>query len=134
MNDEAETITSRFALTTSILPPRSISTPVGAAVLDDDLAGKAADELDIRPLQRRPQIGVGGGPAAALADRLLHQAEAFLLVAVIVVGRLEAGLLAGLDEGVEQRVAEAGRAGHAAARRCRASLPRRRANVSCRLK
>jgi hypothetical protein len=30
------------------------------------------------------QIGIGGGPAAALPDRLLHRAEAFLLLAIVV--------------------------------------------------
>ena len=41
---EAATITSRRARTVSILPPRSISTPVGAALLDQDSAGEAADQ------------------------------------------------------------------------------------------
>ena len=57
------------------------------AVLDDHAPREAADETHVRPLQRRAQIGVGGRPAAAAMDRLLHRAEAFLLGAVVVVGQ-----------------------------------------------
>ncbi|WP_443089272.1 hypothetical protein, partial [Xylophilus sp.] len=37
-------------------------------------------------------------------DRLLHRAKAFLLLAVIIVSDFKARLLAGIDEGFEQRV------------------------------
>ncbi|MNE33763.1 hypothetical protein D3C80_1274500 [compost metagenome] len=77
-----------------------------AAVLDDDLAGETVDQRDVAALQRRFQIGIGGGPAAAMMDRLLHQPETLLLGAVIVVGQLETGLRAGLNEGVEQRIVD----------------------------
>ncbi|ENN86115.1 hypothetical protein RHSP_32539 [Rhizobium freirei PRF 81] len=77
-----------------------------AAVFDDDLAGEAADELHVRPFEGRLEIGCRRGPAPAHPGRLFHQAEAFLLAAVVILCRLEACLLAGLDEGVEQRVAD----------------------------
>ena len=76
----------------------------GALILDDDAPREAFDQTHILPLQRRPQIGVGGRPAAAAMDGLLHRAKAFLLGAVVVVGRLEAGLAAGLDEGLVERI------------------------------
>jgi hypothetical protein len=76
----------------------------GAAVLDHYLAGETPDQRQVRPLQRRLEIGVGDGPAAAFPDRLLHGAETLLLFAIIVVSQLEPGLLAGLDESLEQRI------------------------------
>ena len=77
---------------------------MGALVLKQDTAGKGADQGQAARLQRRPQIGVGGGPAAALPDGGLHRAEAFLLFAVVIGGIGPTGLLAGLDKGVEQGV------------------------------
>ena len=59
----------------------------GALILDDHAPREAFDQTDILPFQRRPQIGVGGRPAAAVADGLLHRPKAFLLGAVIVVGQ-----------------------------------------------
>ncbi len=76
----------------------------GPAVLDHHAPGKAAHQRGVGPLQRRLQIGVCRRPAPAIVDGLLHQAEAFLLGAVIVVRQLEPGLLAGIEEGVEQRI------------------------------
>ena len=106
----------------------------GALILDDHPPREALDQTDILPLQRRPQIGVGRRPAAAVADRLLHRPEAFLLGAIVVVGQFETGLLACLDEGARRAGCARGRAGRAAARPCRASHPRRRAEFSMRLK
>ncbi len=76
-----------------------------ALILDDHAPREATDETDVFAPQRRPEIGIGGGPAAAEMDGLLHRAKAFLLGAVVVVGQLEAGLAAGLDEGGVERVA-----------------------------
>ena len=76
----------------------------GAALLDHNAAGEAADHRTIGPFQRGAQIGIGGGPAAALPDGGLHRAEALLLLAVIIVGGLIARLPPGLDKGPEQRV------------------------------
>ncbi len=106
----------------------------GALILDDHAAREALDQTHVFALQRRPQIGVGGRPAAAAMDGLLHRAEAFLLRAVIVLGQLEAGLAAGLDEGGVERIACAGRAAHAADRRCRASPSSPPCECSMRLK
>ena len=78
--------------------------PDSATVFNHDALRQGADELDVAGLLRRPQIGVGRGPAAAFPDSLLHRAEAFLFLAVIVVGCLIARLLARLDKGFEERI------------------------------
>src|SRR5690606_21463443 len=77
----------------------------GALILDDHPPREAVDEAHILTLQGRTQISVGGGPAPAVVDGLLHRAETFLPGAVIVLRRLEAGLPSGLDEGGVERVA-----------------------------
>ncbi len=97
-------MTSRFALTIWIVLRSSISTPDGALILDDHAPREAVDQTHILALQRGAQIGVGGGPAATVEDRLFHRSKAFLLGAVVVVGRLEPGLTACLDEGGVERV------------------------------
>ena len=75
------------------------------AALHDDAAHMGPrPQLQVAALQRRLEIGVGGGPAAALPHRHLHCAKTFLALAVIVVGRRVAGLLAGVDEGAVERV------------------------------
>ena len=78
--------------------------PDSATVFDHDPLRQGADEFDVAGRLRGPQIGVGRGPATALPDRLLHRAEAFLFLAVIIVGRLIARLFARLDKGFEQGV------------------------------
>ena len=108
--EEAERITSRPASTVRDMPRESSSTPVARPSAITTRVARPETIADVAALQRRPEVGVGGGPAAALPDRLLHRAEALLLLAVVVVGELEAGLGAGLDEGVVERVA-AGAAG-----------------------
>ncbi len=99
--DEAATTTSRRARITSVLPRRVISTPTARSILNDHTPGEAVDQIHVFTFQRRAQIGVGRGPAAAIVDGLLHGAEAFLLRAIVVVGNFEARLLSGGDEGVE---------------------------------
>ena len=76
-----------------------------ALILDDHAPREATDETHVFAPERGSQIGVGGGPAAAEMDGLLHRAKAFLLGAVVVVGQLETGLAACLDEGGVERVA-----------------------------
>ena len=78
----------------------------GAPRLDHHAPGKTPQKLAIRPVQRGPQIGVCRRPAGALPDGHLHRAEAFLLLAVVIVGGLVPCLRARLDESTEQRVAQ----------------------------
>src|SRR5690606_24586464 len=75
-----------------------------ALILDDHTPRETIDEIHIPALQGGAQIGIGGGPAAAHMDRLLHGAEAFLLGAVIVVRDLEACLPARIGESGVERV------------------------------
>ncbi len=75
-----------------------------APVLDDDAAHETVHQPQIWTFQCRTQIGVGGGPAATLPDRLLHRAETFLFQTVIIGRRFETGLLAGGHEGIEERI------------------------------
>ncbi len=96
-------MTSRRARMVENVRPASISTPT-ARFLNYDLARKTFYQLDVGAFQRRLQIGIGGGPATAMMDRLLHRAEAFLLLAIIVFRHLETCLMAGLDKGVKQRI------------------------------
>ena len=71
----------------------------GRRAIDDPERRGSAARATLPPAQRRAQVGVGRRPAPAAPDGLLHRAEAFLLLAVVVVGELEARLRAGLDEG-----------------------------------
>ena len=99
-----------------------------AAVEDDFRRQRIGLDRELRPLQRRPQIGVGRAAAAAVLHRHLPGAEAFLLRAVIVGRRLVAGGAAGGGESVDQRVGEACRLRRqravAAAIKARAAVPR----------
>ena len=69
-------------------------------------AGDEAPRLgpQIGPRHRRPQIRHRGAPAASAIRRAVHRAEAFLPIAVHVVGRRVARLPAGLDERAIQRI------------------------------
>ncbi len=84
------------------------------AVEEDAVAGGMGDDGQVRPLAGLVQIATCGAGATTLRGHgPVHRAEAFLLVAVEVGGARVAGLHAGLDHGVEQRVvARLGR-GHA---------------------
>ena len=53
----------------------------------------------------------GTGTPALRRHRTIHRAEAFLLIAVEVVGTRVAGLHTGFDHGVEQRIDQAARSG-----------------------
>ena len=55
-------------------------------------------------LERRPQISVRCRPAPPLPDGLLHRAEAFLFLAVVIFGCLITRLFPSLDKGGKQRV------------------------------
>jgi len=71
---------------------------------------------DLQPLAVLGHVQVtacGTGPAPARGHGTVHRAEAFLLVAVEVIGARVAGLHAGLDHRVEQHVVAVLRGGHA---------------------
>ena len=52
----------------------------------------------VRPCQDRVQVGAGRGQAAAAVQVAVERREAFLPVAVDVVGQRVPGLLRGLEE------------------------------------
>ena len=72
------------------------------------------DDGQARPALRHVEVTARrAGAAAVRRDGPVHRAEAFLLVAVQVVGMRVTGLNAGLDHGVVQRVVVVLRRGHA---------------------
>src|SRR3546814_7411195 len=76
-----------------------------ARALEQDAGGECAgDHGQVGTLERWAQESDGGGAAAAVADGVLAAADAFLLGGVVVLGMGIAGLLGGLDPGIEQRV------------------------------
>ena len=59
------------------------------------------------------KIAAGGGGAAAFGgDEAVHRAEAFLLIAVEIVGARIAGIHAGLNHGFEKRIGAGLGGGH----------------------
>ncbi|VBE08277.1 Uncharacterised protein [Burkholderia pseudomallei] len=71
----------------------------------DAIGKRVRDDFEIRPRARLVEIAARGrGAAAARRDRAVHRAEAFLLIAVEIVGARIAGLHAGLDHRLEQRI------------------------------
>ena len=77
----------------------------GALALEEDAPGhRMGDDDKVRPSHSRLEVGVGGRPAHAVLDGHVHGAEAFLHVAVRVVGGDVAGFAAGIDEGAVERV------------------------------
>ena len=85
--------------------PLDIFDAGGAAAVENDLGRQRLDlDREIRPWQRRPQIGIRGAATAAVLHGHLPGAEAFLLGAVIVGRRLVSGGAAGRGEGIDQRV------------------------------
>jgi hypothetical protein len=85
----------------ALVPALQASRPVLTGALD-----RATARLDpqVRPCSHRPQVRHCGTPAAPAIRRPVHRAEAFLPVAVHVVGRRVARLPAGLDERAIQRI------------------------------
>ena len=61
------------------------------------------EDRQVRPLHRRPQIGVGGRPAHAVLHRHVEPAEPLLPLPVEVGADGVAGLPSGLDEGLVER-------------------------------
>ncbi len=87
------------------LPAFVVFHPHRTLALEQDAPGHGVgDHGQVGPAHGRAQVGVGRGPAHAVLDRHVHGAEAFLHVAVAVVGLDVAGLGAGLDPGAIQRV------------------------------
>ena len=64
----------------------------------------ASDDLQVRPAQRRREVGLGGAAAFTVAVGGLVPAHAVLAGAVEVGIRRQAGLHAGVDEALRQRV------------------------------
>lgn len=78
--------------------------PRGATVFNHDFLSESTYQRTALPFQGWLEIGVGGRPATAAPDRRVHRAEAFLLLAVVVVRRGITRLNPGLNEGFGQRV------------------------------
>ncbi len=84
------------------------------AAEQDAVAQGVGDDGQVGPAAGLVQVAAPGGGATALrGDGPVHGAEAFLLVAVEVIGSRVAGLHAGLDHRMEQRVVAGLRRGHA---------------------
>ena len=82
-----------------------VGDPHRLAALEQYLVGQCAgDDLEVGPSAGRVEVGLGGRPADAVLDGHVHGAEAFLLPAVVVPSDRVAGLFAGLDEGLVERV------------------------------
>ena len=76
-----------------------------AAVEGDSGRQRVGDHLEVGPLHRRPEIGVGGRPAHAVPHRHVERAKPLLPLAVEIGADRIARLPARLDEGVVERVA-----------------------------
>ena len=77
----------------------------GALPLEQDLCDdRVRLDPEIRPRHRWTQVGHRRATTAAVANRRLTAAEAFLLAAVVVEGRRIAGVNTGLEKRIEQRV------------------------------
>src|SRR5690606_33512212 len=73
-------------------------------ILDHNPSGQTPDNAQVFATARRVEIGIRRRPAPAPMNGLLHRAEAFLLMAIIVGGDRKARLAASFDEGGEQRI------------------------------
>ena len=78
----------------------------GAQAVEQDALGEGVGaDGQVRPLASLVQVAARGAGAPAVGRHgAVHRPEAFLAVAVEVVGARVAGLLAGFDHGMEQRV------------------------------
>ena len=78
----------------------------GTGALEDDGVDQGAGlDDEAAALAGHVQVAAGrGGTPALTGDETVHRAEAFLLVAVEVVGARVAGLHTGLDHGLEERI------------------------------
>src|SRR5271166_3933888 len=99
----ADRITSRAASARSTAPLRENSTPVARVPSNRTRCTSAwGDELEVRPLQCRTQIGARGAGAAPAAAGLLAPADAVLMAGrqvVEVLAVFEPDLFAGLEHG-----------------------------------
>ena len=92
-------------------PGLGTASPVGdagrAAVHEIDPADqRAVDDREVGPLYRRAQVTLGRRPAFAGPAGAVHARQAFLLMAVHVLGHRIAGLPPGLDPGRIERMIE----------------------------
>ena len=71
-----------------------------AAVLK---AHQPGDEVEVRPVEHRVQVGAGGAQTTAASNILVERRKPLLAVPVDVVGPAEPGLRAGLQPSLEQR-------------------------------
>ena len=77
--------------------------------LDDDPGYESPlPHREVRARQRRTEVEERGAAAPAAPRGAIHRGEAFLAVAVEVVGPLETGRDAGFDERFEQRIGRCG--------------------------
>ena len=72
---------------------------------------RAGRDIEIAALPRRPEIGGRGRGAVAVADGVLAAPEAFLPLAVVVVGDGKARRRRGFEPGVVERIAGLGELG-----------------------
>ncbi len=74
------------------------------AVEVDAMDESAGDDLQVGALHHRVQVGARRAEASAAVHVAVEAGEALLLVAVDVAGERVAGLLAGFEEGLDERV------------------------------
>src|SRR5262249_26221056 len=71
----------------------------------DPVYQRARSDREVLPAQHRVEVGARGAVAAPMADVPVERPETLLAIAVDVGGERVAGLLRGLEERGEQRVA-----------------------------
>ena len=105
-------MTSRAARASRFSPRDGIAHADAALALEDQgLGHRALVDREVPPRARRVEIAEGGALAAALGDRHLRHADAFLRRAVLVGIVGQADLLGGRDHHLEQRHLVARRVG-----------------------
>ena len=102
----AQQMTARSARMRSAPPPGSGDLDAShPSPLDHDPGDqRPRAHFQVGPRERRREVEERGAAAPAAPGGAVHRREAFLPVAVEIVGTLEPGFHAGFDEGLEQRV------------------------------
>ena len=89
--------------------PAEGDTGAAAAVEQKGLGLRAGEHHKVWPASRRPQEGLGGGPADATALGHVEVAAALVVAAIEIVGLGDAALLRGVAECVQDLPADPGR-------------------------
>ena len=75
----------------------------GLLALEEDLGGESAGaDLEVLAIHIGVQVSAGSGPTLAVLNIAVERCEALLAVTVDVIGQVVAGLLYGLEQGLEE--------------------------------